>query len=218
MQHANLLLVEGKDDVYAVSGLLSNFVSWGPTENEWPVFIKAIGSDAQLLAEGVIPTHIKQSDLRILGVLIDANTDFDSRWQRIRQLCREAYAPFPERIPPEGLVHDQAGLPRVGVWIMPDNRSRGMLETFLGFLVPGQSEALWARAIECATGAKSMGAPYRDVHQDKARIHTWLAWQDPPGRPLGEALKSRCLDPGSPFARPFVDWFVGLFRLESRRI
>ena len=31
-------------------------------------------------------------------------------------------------------------LPRFGVWLMPDNQSRGILEDFLHFLVPAGSQ------------------------------------------------------------------------------
>jgi hypothetical protein len=34
---------------------------------------------------------------------------------------------------------DDKLLPRVGVWIMPDNQMKGILEDFLRFLVPGGS-------------------------------------------------------------------------------
>lgn len=47
--------------------------------------------------------------------------------------------------------------------------------------------------------------------RDKARIHSWLAWQREPGKQLHEAVAHRTLDARSPQAGPFVDWFRRLF-------
>jgi len=113
----------------------------------------------------------------------------------------------------DGLICANASGNRLGVWIMPDNHSRGMLETFLGFIVHNPQNALWTYATTTADGAHQQGASFRDVHRDKAHIHTWLAWQDPPGRTLGSALRDRCLDPNSPVCAGFVAWFKRLFEL-----
>ena len=34
---------------------------------------------------------------------------------------------------------------------------------------------------------------YKSVHHAKARIHTWLSWQDEPGTPMGTAITKRTL-------------------------
>lgn len=51
----------------------------------------------------------------------------------------------------------------------------------------------------------------KPTHHDKADIHTWLAWRDPPGRQLHDAVKQRILRPDSPHAAPFVRWFRRTF-------
>jgi hypothetical protein len=43
-------------------------------------------------------------------------------------------------------------------------------------------------------------------HVSKARIHPWLAWQDEPGSPMGQAIGKRDLDAHAPLAESFVDW------------
>ena len=63
-----------------------------------------------------------------------------------------------------------------------------------------------------AEAARS-GASFKDVHRRKAEIHTWLAWQDEPGKQLHEAVHHRVLDPEKPESRPFVGWFRRLFRV-----
>ena len=107
------------------------------------------------------------------------------------------------------IQENQDGL-RLGVWLMPDNRSSGMLETLLLDLLPSD-DGLLAYSETVCKEAKEKGAPYKDVHSDKAHIHTWLAWQDEPGAQLHEAVQRRILCPASPKSRPFVKWLRDLF-------
>ena len=212
-RHTKQLLVEGKDDQFAIAGLMRAHTPWGDSADEWPVFIKPLDGVESLLAEGSISTHWKSSGLTHLGIVVDANEEFDGRWARLSDLCGSLVAEFPKALPTNGLVRSDTEGKRLGIWIMPDNRSRGMLETFLRFLVPGTDDPLWTYARTAAKHARSKGAPYSQVHFDKAAIHTWLAWQDEPGPPLGLALIRKCLDPESDQARPFVEWFKELFEL-----
>ncbi len=95
---------------------------------------------------------------------------------------------------------------------LPDNSQRGMLETFLLSLRPQSSDGtLWGWADEVVEQAQNRGAPFRSSHRDKARCHTFLAWQDPPGRQLHQALKERLLDPRAEGGRAFVAWFRRLY-------
>ena len=214
-QHPKQLLVEGNDDAYAVVGLMQHHVPWGDSREQWPVWIRETGGVDQLLHEDTLAAYLQQPGLQALGICVDANEKLDSRWARCRQLCEALRVPAPAAPPAGGLIEAVPDGPRVGIWLMPDNRSAGMLETFLTYLVPGGSDALWAYAQEAARQARKFGATYADAHRDKADIHTWLAWQAPPGRPFGEALKRAILDPRSQRAKPFVDWFIELFGLDG---
>ncbi|MFH1466552.1 MAG: DUF3226 domain-containing protein [Pseudomonadota bacterium] len=55
---------------------------------------------------------------------------------------------------------------------------------------------------------------FRDVHEPKAVLHTWLAWQEEPGTPMGLALTRRYLDPCHPRAVAFAAWLRRLFGAE----
>jgi hypothetical protein len=96
---------------------------------------------------------------------------------------------------------------------MPDNKMRGMLETFLTYLIPIENEELWQFAQEVAQEVKNKGAVFTEPHLDKANIYTWLAWQDPPGRQLHQAIMERILNPKHPNAQSFVTWFRNLYSL-----
>lgn len=92
---------------------------------------------------------------------------------------------------------------------MPDNIS-GMFETFLTFIADRDSD-LFKHAISTADTSKTKGAGFKECHIDKTYIHTWLAWQNPPGLQLHQAINSSILDCNSPHAKIFVDWFKNLF-------
>lgn len=213
------LLVEGIFDKLTIPELIeAQGVTWetvGETgERSFAVAIEEMGGTSKLLSPQNLSVRLKDPTTRILGLVVDADDDPLARWRSIRQACLVVFPGLPEAIPKEGLVITNSSDKKFGVWIMPDNESRGMLETFLLFLAPNQEDELVRLAKSACQDAKTAGAPYKEVHRDKAEIHTWLAWQDEPGQQLHAAVQQRILDPNSEHAVPFASWFVDLFELE----
>lgn len=214
---ARKLLVEGKSDKFVIPYLIeANGIPWGDSPKEWIVHIDQFGGVTDLLKAGVIEAHLKSSGLKSMGIVLDADDDIAARWSRIRDRCIEQFHDLPETHPSNPIVVSNSDGLRLGIWIMPDNKSRGMLETFLLFLAPGTTSPLVQYARNACRTAKKKGASYKDVHQDKAEIYTWLAWQDEPGRTLQQAVKERILDPESPHAAGFVSWFQDLYQVDSK--
>lgn len=208
----SILLVEGQDDKYTIVSLMKKYIAWGEKEEDWPVMVKQQGGVEQLLKPANISAHVKSAD--VIGIVIDADDEHARRWESVRNLCRRHFPEIPNDLPEDGLIIENSEQKRLGVWIMPDNKSRGMLETFLRFLVPGPQEAVWLYAQEATAGAVIKGAKCQDAHRDKSHIYTWLAWQDPPGHSMGNALMKNMLDAHAPYAEPFVNWFCHLYDLE----
>jgi hypothetical protein len=52
---------------------------------------------------------------------------------------------------------------------------------------------------------------FSKLDEPKAVIHTWLAWQEEPGRPLGTAITARYLDPHVPEVDVLVAWLNRLY-------
>lgn len=210
----NKLLVEGDSDKRVIPQLIeANGIPWGESRDRWVVEIKQCDGFENMVKKGVIETELKASGLKAFGIIADANDDLERSWNSLRDRCLGSFPGLPGCLPAAGLIQvSKSGL-KLGVWLMPDNRSHGMMETFLTYLVPDGSNPLLKHA-ECTRDqARALGAPYKDAHADKATIHTWLAWQDPPGRPLHNAVMERLLDPCSPHATGFVTWFRSLFGL-----
>lgn len=210
---AKKLIVEGEQDKRVIPYLIEeNGIPWGDTKDKAVVFIESYGSD-QFIDADVISTELKASGLTTLGLMVDADDDLPARWRSIRNACLKSIPDIPEKLPETGLIHNTNKGIKFGVWIMPDNLMRGMLETFLAYLIPDDSEPLWKYAQQVVTESKGKGSLYIDAHLDKAYIYTWLAWQNPPGRQLHNAIKEKILNPQHPNAQTFVNWFKTLYDL-----
>lgn len=211
--HSKVLLVEGKQDVRVIPELIeANGVPWG-TRKSPIVFIRDYDGYQNLVDPDVISTELQASGLSVLGIMIDADENPLARWQSLRNACIKTIPDIPEALPKEGLIHNTSNGIKFGIWIMPDNEMRGMLETFLTYLIPMENEELWQFAQKVAQEAKSKGAVFTELQVDKANIYTWLAWQNPPGRQLHQAIMERILNPIAPNAQKFVTWFKALYGL-----
>lgn len=208
----NLLLVEGKDDLRLVPELIEKAgVRWGPPRNE---VVRVHETDGYSNMTVQFSSQLKNAGLLRIGVLVDANTDPSARWQSLSTMVA-AECTLPKQPPAGGFVEPvTASGKRLGVWMMPDNASLGMMETFLLALRPASNPALLTHAERAVEDAlQTHKAPFSPLHRDKALIHTWLAWQDPPGRQLHDAVKQAMLDPTLPYAAPFIAWFKLLYEL-----
>lgn len=199
-----LLIVEGKDDLHTIVHLIGEF--GGLPEEQLPLVISAGGVENLLRR---MPTYIKSVPL--LGLVVDADEDPRARWLQLRQRLVSQGLSCPEQADPAGTVTHgiQAGW-QVGVWMMPDNQGAGAIEGFLETLVPQHQNAIYSHACTSTDRARELGAPFR--HIGKARIHTWLAWQEFPGLPYGSALKARTFDASGELAQRFVTWTQALYK------
>ncbi len=207
MTSKRILLVEGTDDVHVLKHLCGN-------RNVPPLDdIKPHQGVDQLLES--FPVRLKASeDGDIVGMVIDADTDLTARWQSLRgRLIEVGYENVPDNPASDGTTLDPPVgklLPRVGIWIMPDNKTVGVLEDFLHFLVPNGSQ-LFAHVQSSVSAIPSGERRFSQLAEPKATIHTWLAWQEQPGRPLGTAITARYLDPDVAQVDVLVAWLRRLF-------
>ncbi|HBO4232277.1 TPA: DUF3226 domain-containing protein [Pseudomonas aeruginosa] len=198
-----VLLTEGVNDCHLISALCNHYKipdGFGLYE---------CGSDNQAIRR--LSALIASSEKKeIIGIVIDADApSLAGRWSAIKtRLEQEGYT-VPDEPHEGGTILASEGKPRIGVWLMPDNQVNGMLEDFCERLAPPDAIRY---ASECASEARARGvATYKELHNAKARIHTYLAWQDEPGMPLGRAVSAKVLDPGQPIARLFKEFLVNLF-------
>lgn len=206
MSARKVLLVEGSDDKNVILHICGNRGVQHLDE------IAPQESVERLLDN--FPVRLKESDLEVLGIVLDADTDLQGRWESLRhRLTQAGYTAVPELPAPNGTILPAPPnmlLPRFGVWIMPDNQSKGILEDFLHFLVPTGS-LLFEHVKSSVASIPEGERRFSQVAEPKALIHTWLAWQQEPGKPLGTAITAKFLDANVAQVDVLVAWLKALF-------
>ncbi len=196
------LLVEGPDDEHVVKHICGN---------------RNVGRIDEIIAVGGVDTLIESLTIRlkasedgdIVGVIVDADTDLESRWNAVRsRLVGLDYTDVPLHPQQGGTILDPpigSMLPRFGVWLMPDNKTPGILEDFLQFLIPAGSK-LFEHVKSSVESIPEDERRFTELARPKVDIHTWLAWQDEPGKPLGIAITAKYLDSHTATVDVFISW------------
>lgn len=211
-----VLLCEGPDDLNVLYHLLNNHgIPLAPKEQrvDGHVALEYGGSVQRVLRRLRVELKPRDEDVVItrLGIVVDADTRIDSRWQALRDIFRRnGYNAVPDTPYPDGTIIEEPGRIGLGVWLMPDNQLAGSLEHFARLLVP-QDDTLWERATAAVEQIPLEQRPFATGDTFKAQLHTWLAWQREPGRPIGQAINNHYLDPAAPHARRFIAWIHRLF-------
>lgn len=181
LEKPKLLIGEGKDELLIFDALLKHLriddiqVEDYGGKNKLPDYL-----DALVLRPGF-------ATLTSLGVTRDADTDASGAFTSLRN-----YLSSRKFVTPASSGTIEAGTPNVGIMILPDGLHPGMLEDL--FLAALQTDSLIQcidEYFECVRATK--GSLPNLI--SKARVHAWLATQDPPDMRLGIAAQ-----------RGFVDW------------
>jgi hypothetical protein len=207
------LLVEGDDDLFSIvhfterHGIVWQTPPGQPIPDSTPFVVDCDGYDNLLPQVSVFANGPYER----IGIVVDADERLESRWRDVRRELASVQIELPEQPSAGGvIVPGISSGRRVGVWLMPDNQLPGNLETLLKTLVP-PSDPLWPHAQSCTQAAAKLGAPFRVIHQDKAELHAWLAWQEDPGLPFGAAIQRKVFSSESASAMAFLGWFNRLF-------
>lgn len=205
-QPQNYLLVEGDDDAQVMYHLLKHY--------KLHEQLKIKKKDGINILLATLRIELKGSGVQRLGIIVDANTDIQSRWQSLRnRLIESGYDTIPTTPDSDGTIIQQDERPVVGIWLMPTNTVSGMLEDFVSFLVP-QGDILWPIAGTVLQQVITQDCRFPPIQKSKAHIHTWLSWQEEPGKPMGQAITKQYLDADAIYAQQLVRWIRKLFDLE----
>ena len=208
------LHVEGKDDQHSVLHILGQHglsYQQKPVPQKYPE-IKPMDGIEKLLESMAIA--IKSGNDKPVGFILDADLSLSSRWQAVCQRLREADVDPPGQPPSIGFIGQSHKFQtRVGVWLMPDNQREGALEEFLKSLIH-EPDRLIRAAEEATDNAQRLDARFPPERRSKAVIHTWLAWQEEPGKPYGTAITARYFLHDAPLAKIFVAWVRTLYQLD----
>lgn len=205
------LLVEGPDDFHLILALCQHWAVPESFDVLTPVLDGRSASGIDQLLEN-FRLHLKAGHTRAIGLVLDADSDAHWRWQQISRISESYGYHVPATPAPGGtiLAAPQPHQPQVGVWIMPDNQTPGELEDFVSNLIP-QNDALRPYANSILTQIEEAHLQRYRHKRSKAFVHTWLAWQENPGMPMGQAVTAKALSVDSPIAQTFADWLNRLF-------
>ena len=144
---------------------------------------ETLGGDAILV--GCVRTWLKEADLECLARDRSMRTTKAPRHDgsSIRdRLANAGYAGIPD----ESQCAKEPSLScplrpqtprsvRFGAWIMPDNRSKGMLEDFVRGLIRDDDSHASLSSIAFLDSIPEEQRRFSPTHEPKARIHSWLA-------------------------------------------
>ena len=200
---AKLLIVEGADDEHVICHLYQRAgyaVDFG---------VKAKDSVEQVIRS--IRNEARAPGRMSLGIVVDANDKLLVRWQEISNQLSSVGIRLPPQPTTGGAVVPPArsGLPRVGVWLMPDNSSGGELEDFLSGLVRS-GDLVWPLAQAYVGDAFEQILPLERPKLAKAEVHAWLAAKNG-GLPMGLSVKMGLFNQSDPTAQAFLTWLQSVF-------
>ena len=209
------LLVEGKNDRHVIWALCQKYQVPQSFSVEIVVDDNSYRKkDTQGIEEllKTLPVKLAEENLETLGIVVDADFDVAARWQAVTdRLNKFGYQNIPKVPPEDGWIDIQSEKPKIGVWLMPDNKLPGMLEDFVGYLIPTEDKL--RVKVECLLAeieAEKIN-PYSLTHRQKALIHGWLALQEKPGMPMGQAITAKVLSSKNAIALKFIAWLNNLF-------
>ena len=197
-----LLLVEGRDDESVILHIRRR--------SEVSVSFAILDKGGVNNVIAAIFSEINAPQRKSVGIVVDANDDIMLRWRSVSDRLRTAGVAPPDRPDVSGtIIPGGHGKPRVGVWLMPDNRSPGELEDFVLRMVP-ESDPVWPLSKRYIAGIPENTRKFSSGKILKAELHAWLATRENPG-PMGSAVAKRDLRIDGDLCRTFIDWLEHLF-------
>lgn len=215
---SHILLVEGKSDAAFYTEVFKNLRTKATVKVAPP---RSIGGQANN-KEGVfslLPVLLSQltdGSLLRLAVVVDADfvtahgLGFQRTLERVTEILKKYDFNIIRGTGVDGFLFTHAdGLHDVGVWIMPNNRDDGMLEDWIQQVLDSAELDLFAQAV---SSCKALVAPkFKSIHQIKAHVATWLAWQTAPGRGMEYSIQEKLVNWNSPLGKKLVNWLDRVF-------
>lgn len=178
-----LLLHEGTADLKVLGALLRH----AGIQGYQPIEVGGQAKLRALLKALVLTPHFKNPvpgfghPVRAVAVILDAETDAAATFQSVRDALGAADLPVP------GTPGEIAqGLLKVGVFLLPDNRSPGKIETLC--LESVREDPAWSCLDVFFSCVRERGGEL-PVNLDKARAQAFLATRANPALPVGLAAE-----------------------------
>ena len=218
---SGVLVVEGQDDKHVVWQLCNQHSSAFDTtrsgadlgvtlrNHQRTFLIREAGSRSELVSS--IHNWVMSSQLQSIGFLIDADDDLEKCWNDVVGGFERTGVQLPSGPATGGtILPEQVFSPRIGIWILPDNKSHGELEDFVLGMIP-PSDMVWPLASAYIEDIPKSERKFTPQKSDKAKLYAWLATRKEPGR-AGAAIGTGDLSADGPVYQDFLNWVTKLFR------
>ena len=158
-----------------------------------------------------IALEIKVSGKNAVGIVVDANDSLIKRWSSVSKKLRDAGIVVPKTPDSQGTIIEASGsLPKVGVWLMPNNESRGELEHFVQEMID-PDDPVWPKSCSYIDNIPEKDRKFRESKEMKAKVYAWLSTQETPGL-MGPIIGSGQLSCDGPLCNRFTSWINRLFK------
>lgn len=202
------LYVEGDADFHFVEELRKKY----SVNSSWRTEAKTGFASVMKVARDAV---VKRGAPTV-GIVVDADLNLDCRWDEIAkhfarpEVVNKRAISLPNRPCRRGTIIEQdAGFPRIGIWVMPNNSLPGELEDFVVKMVPTK-DAIWRKTEHYVNGIACDDRRFEPEKTDRAKLYAWLATcQKPPY--IGFAISNCELNVQTPNCQLFVDWLTRLF-------
>jgi hypothetical protein len=218
------LLVEGDNDIHVITNLLMTmkhkpFKGYADADVYKNEFVVSAGGKEK--AKELIPSVLDIPDLQHFGIILDADESAENTWKSLRNILKANgfdESELPLKLPSKGVLIQQKGKPIIGIWIMPDNLmpikagDLAYLEHFYEQIIHPEDNFLRKAHSVIEEIASDKDCNFAAKDKQKAKIHTWLAWQSEPGKSMGVSLKKKSsFDLKSAAVINFVEWLESVF-------
>ena len=197
-----IIVVEGVNDKHVVMHIL--------TRSGIRLDIDIIDRDGlDELLRG-IPLLVGNAENRVIGIVVDANDSTIARSRAVLDLLRRAGVNAPASLEEYGtIIPETDELPRIGIWMMPDNRSPGELEHFVAKMIP-DDDPVWPLSEGYIDGIPPNYRAFRPQKETRAKVLSWIATREEPGF-MGQAIDRRDLQTDGELCQTFIAWLNRLF-------
>lgn len=195
-----LLSVEGWIDKSIVESIVKQ------NQSKANICVKPYGGVNNLVND--IKNTINSPGIMAVGIVVDADDNPTERWEMISDQVRRAGINLPADPDPGGVITDS--IPRVGVWLMPDNQSCGEIEDFVTGLIP-DNDPVWSRAEGYIDNIPEDHRKFCSAKISKAKTYAWVSTRRRPGL-IGASVNPDDLDLNKELYKRFVHWLEELYR------
>lgn len=195
-----LLLVEGWIDKTIVQSIIEL------NQSKPEIDITPCGGIDKLIAG--IKGVIRAENYMAVGIMVDANSNPINRWNMISDQVKATGINMPDVLDPSGVIID--GQPRVGVWLMPDNRTPGEIEDFVAKLIP-HNDPIWPKSQRYIDSIPEYQRRFPSAKITKAKTFAWVSTRKRPGL-IDSAINRQDLDLSRDSYKSFVGWLEELYQ------